>query len=319
MTAPRVALLTGGVGGAKLAVGLAGVCQADQLSIIGNVGDDQVMHGMWVSADIDTLTYTLAGLIHPEQGWGLADETCQVLSSLRRLGCDTWMFLGDKDLATHIYRSEQRALGVRPGIIARRIAQALAVEVPILLPTDDPLHTEIETDEGWLAFQDYFVRRRCEPAVRSVRFRGAETARATPEALAAVEQADVLLIAPSNPVVSIAPILSVAPLKAACQATDAYRIAVSPLIGGKALKGPTEQMMTAAGFSCDNAGVAESYQGLIDALVIDERDSADATALRALGLDVLVTNTMMCNTADKLRLAQQCLTFAERQRRGVAV
>lgn len=318
VSAPRVTLLTGGVGGAKMAVGLARACQPDQLSIIGNVGDDQLFHGLWVSADIDTLTYTLAELIHPEQGWGLKDDTHNTLDVLGRLGDETWMFLGDKDFATHIYRTAQRTAGVRPSEIASRIATALGVTVPILLPTDDPLHTEIETNEGWLSFQDYFVRLRCQPTVRSVRFRGAESACATPEALAAVEDADIVFIAPSNPVVSIAPILAVSSLKAACTHARGYRIAVSPLIGGTAVKGPTEQMMRASGFSCDSFGVAASYAGLIDALVIDEQDAADAPALREQGLDVLVTPTLMRNDNDKIRLAQQCLAFAERQRSRVS-
>lgn len=317
MMSSQITVLTGGVGGAKLALGLSRVCPPERLSFIGNVGDDQVFHGLWVSADIDTLTYTLAGLIHPGQGWGLADDTRNTLDALQRLGRETWMFLGDKDFATHIYRTEQRHLGVRPAEIARNIAAALGVKASILLPTDDPLHTEIETDEGWLAFQDYFVRRRCQPAVRSVRFRGADTARATPEALAALEGADILIIAPSNPIISIEPILSVAPLRAACRNSRAYRIAVSPLIGGKAVKGPTQAMLAALGVPCNNLGIADRYQGLIDALVIDEQDAADAPALRARGLDVLVTSTLMRDDRDKERLARHCLDFA-RERRGNA-
>lgn len=316
MSGPRITLLTGGVGGAKLAVGLAGICPPEQLSFIANVGDDQVFHGLWVSADVDTLTYTLAGLIHPQQGWGLVGETRHTLDALQRLGRDTWMFLGDQDFATHIYRTEQRQLGVRPTDIARRIAAALGVEAAILLPTDDPLHTELETDQGWLAFQDYFVRLGCRPAVRSVRFSGAEQAQATPEALAAVSQADILLVAPSNPVLSIAPILAVAPLKAALQNTRAYRVAVSPLIGGKAVKGPTESILQALGLECSNLGVAEFYRGLIDALVIDQQDAEDAPALRDLGLDVLVTSTLMRNEQDKRELARRCLDFAQHQGSG---
>ena len=309
MSGLHITLLAGGVGGAKMAEGLAGLCVADELTIIGNIADDQEFHGLWVSPDIDTLTYSLAGLIDREKGWGLVQETSRTLDALRRLGCDTWMYLGDPDFATHIYRTEQRRRGVRPTLIAQSIAQALGVRTRIVLPTDDCLQTEVRTSEGWLSFQEYFVRRHCEPQVLGVRFAGQDQARPTPEALAAIRDADLLVIAPSNPIVSIAPILTLPELRQAFVDAKAYKLAVSPLLGGRPVKGPADRMLIATGHSCDNFGVAQSYSGLIDALVIDAQDYADADALREQDLDVLVTGTLMSNDSDKKRLAEDLLHF----------
>lgn len=312
---PRVTLLAGGVGGAKLAEGLAAVCAPERLSIIGNVADDQEFHGLWVSPDIDTLTYSLANLIDRQQGWGLADESHRVLKGLERLGCDTWMSLGDQDMATHIFRTQLRHQGIRPSAIAQSIADSLGVKINMLLPTDDRLQTLVKTEQGWLAFQEYFVRERCQPEVHEVRFEGADEARPTFETLEAIEQADVLLIAPSNPVVSIAPILAVPGIWRAIENSRATRIAVSPLIGGHTVKGPADRMMTAMGYRCSNLGVADSYAGLIDGLVIDEQDRADRTALEADGLKVLTTDTLMMNAEEKTHLAKETLAFAMACRR----
>ncbi|WP_163577255.1 2-phospho-L-lactate transferase [Halomonas faecis] len=312
---PRVTLLAGGVGGAKLAEGLAAVCSPERLSIIGNVADDQEFHGLWVSPDIDTLTYSLANLIDRRQGWGLADESHRVLAGLERLGCETWMSLGDRDMATHIFRTQLRRQGVRPSAIAQRIAESLGVGIDLLLPTDDPLQTTVKTQQGWLAFQEYFVRERCQPEVLEVRFEGAAAARPTPEALAAIETAEVLLIAPSNPVVSIAPILAVPGIRRAVETSRALRLAVSPLIGGRTVKGPADRMLTAMGHACSNRGVAACYAGLIDGLVIDESDRADRTALETEGVTVLTTDTLMTHADEKARLAEETLAFAAALRR----
>lgn len=306
----RITLLAGGVGGAKMAVGLAAV--TDELTVIGNVADDQEFHGLWVSPDIDTVTYTLAGLIDREKGWGLAGDSSRTLESLQRLGCDTWMYLGDQDFATHIYRTEQRRMGVRPSVIAQTIAHALGVRTRIVLPTDDPLQTEVQTPQGWIDFQEYFVRERCAPEVLGVRFRGQDQARPTPEAVAAIRDAELLVIAPSNPIVSIAPILAVPGLGQEFRQARARKVAVSPLIAGRTVKGPADRMLTMAGFSIDSAGIADCYAGLLDGLVIDQRDREDATAVHAKGLNVLITDTLMRSDSDKQRLAEETLGFAER-------
>lgn len=305
----RVTLLAGGVGGAKMAVGLAAVCAPEELAVIGNVGDDQEFHGLWVSPDIDTLTYTLGGVIDSAKGWGLADESSRVLESLERFGCQTWMFLGDRDFATHIYRTQQRRAGVPPSDIADQIARAFGVRVKILLPTNDTLQTELRTQEGWLAFQEYFVREQCRPDVLEVRFRGSREARPTEAALEAIRNADLLVIAPSNPVLSIAPILSVPGVRRALAEARGYRLAVSPLLGGRTVKGPADRVLAAAGYSRDSAGIANYYAGLIDGLAIDVQDGAEADALRDAGLDVLVTETLMRSDNDKARLAAELMSF----------
>ncbi|MDR5903544.1 2-phospho-L-lactate transferase [Halomonas icarae] len=314
----RITLLAGGVGGAKLAEGLASLCPHDTLSIIGNVGDDQEFHGLWVSPDIDTLTYSLADMIDRRQGWGLTDESHRVLAGLERFGCDTWMLLGDQDMATHIFRTQQRRQGVRPSIIAKRIAGSLGVEINLLLPTDDTVQTRLRTDQGWLAFQEYFVRERCRPEVHEVRFEGASKARPTPEALAAIERADIVLIAPSNPIVSIAPILAVPGIRQALERTHATRIAISPLIGGRTVKGPADRMLAAMGYPCNSQGIAACYAGLIDGLVIDLSDAADRRSLEAEGLQVLTTGTLMQSGDDKAKVADRMLAFAHACRREEA-
>ncbi|MCO5787781.1 2-phospho-L-lactate transferase [Pseudomonas sp. G11-1] len=310
---PRITLLAGGVGGAKLAVGLAAICEPGQLSIIGNVADDQEFHGLWVSPDIDTLTYTLAGRIDSAKGWGLADESNRVLDSLKRLGCDSWMYLGDQDLATHILRTQLRGQGIRPSVIAQRIAESLGVQSNIILPTDDRLQTRIRTPEGWLSFQEYFVREQCRPEILDIQLDGVERATATPEALAAIREADLLVIAPSNPIVSIGPILAVPGLGQAFALANAVKVAVSPLIGGATVKGPADRMLSASGYRCNNLGIADCYSDLIDGLIIDQRDQPDASALQERGLHVMTTNTLMLNDADKTRLARELLQFAQGQ------
>jgi LPPG:FO 2-phospho-L-lactate transferase len=307
---PRITLLAGGVGGAKLAEGLAAICPPEQLSIIGNVADDQEFHGLWVSPDIDTLTYSLANLIDRRQGWGLTGESHRVLDGLKRLGCETWMSLGDQDMATHIFRTQLRRQGIRPSAIAQSIAESLGVKANLLLPTDDRLQTQVKTSQGWLTFQEYFVREQCRPEVLDIYIDGADEAWPTPEAIAAIEEADILLIAPSNPVVSIAPILAVPGIRQAVEQSRAQRIAVSPLIGGRTVKGPADRMLIATGHPCSNLGVADSYARLIDSLVIDLEDHADCEALESRGLRVKATATLMTSAEDKTRLAAEVLAFA---------
>ncbi|MEJ6654925.1 MAG: 2-phospho-L-lactate transferase [Pseudomonas sp.] len=310
---PRITLLAGGVGGAKLAVGLASICEPGQLSIIGNIADDQEFHGLWVSPDIDTLTYTLAGRIDSDKGWGLADESNRVLDGLKRLGCDSWMYLGDQDMATHIMRTDLRKQGIRPSVIARRIAESFGVQSNIVLPTDDRVQTRIRTPQGWLSFQEYFVREQCQPEILEIQLDGLERATVTPEALAAIREADLLVIAPSNPIVSIGPILAVPGLVQAFALSNAVKIAVSPLIGGATIKGPADRMLSASGYTCNNLGIADCYTGLIDGLIIDRQDQADIQALEERGINVMATNTLMMNTADKARLAGELLQFAQGQ------
>lgn len=305
----KVVLLAGGVGGAKMAEGLASLDGID-LSIIGNVADDEVFHGLWVSPDIDTVTYSLAGMIDRKQGWGVADEGKRALGILNQLGEETWMTLGDKDLGLHIYRTMRRKNGDRPFDIARHIARSFGVKPDILLPTDDVIQTRLETDMGWLSFQQYFVREQCKPTVSSLRFDGVELARPTPEALTALAEADIIVFAPSNPLVSIAPTLAIPDIRKAVEEAQAVKIAVSPLIAGKVVKGPADRMMTALGMRADSLGIAEHYAGLIDLLVIDEADATLSPDIKALGIAPITEAILMKSQADKTRLAEQVIQHA---------
>lgn len=303
---PKILLLAGGVGGAKMAEGLAALDQTD-LTIIGNIADDDAFHGLWVSPDIDTVTYTLAGLIDREQGWGVADEGLRALGVLETLGEPTWMTLGDKDFGLHIYRTMCRARGDRPNDIARDIAKAFGVGPRIVLPTDDRVQTRLATDAGELSFQDYFVREQCKPEVSRIWFEGAADARATPEALSAIANADLIVIAPSNPLVSIDPILAIPGLHDAVVEADACVIAVSPLIAGKTVKGPAARMMASLGMEVNALGIARHYHGLVDHLVIDAQD-ADLTAqIEALGISVSTTDIMIPTIERKKALASHLL------------
>jgi len=305
----KILLLAGGVGGAKAAEGLVNFESDHDVSILGNIADDQAFHGLWVSPDIDTLTYSLANVIDREQGWGLAGESHRILERLKTLGEDTWMSLGDLDFATHIYRTQARNNGVSASKIAASIALSYGVKTPILLPTDDVVQTQVETAEGWLSFQEYFVKKRCQPKVLGVRFQGIEQAKATPEALAAIAQSDVIIFAPSNPVVSITPILKTPGIRDAIAQSKARKIAISPFIGGKTVKGPADKMMASAGVEDGLMGVAQLYQGLVDDLVIDQQDSAFSDSLKTMGYQVLQTNTLMKTLDEKQALMDQVVEF----------
>ena len=308
--AEHIVILAGGVGGAKLVQGFADLCPSEKISVIGNVADDWEFHGLWVSPDIDTLTYTLAGLIDEQKGWGVREESFRALGMLNRLGKETWMQLGDQDFGLHIYRTERRRKGERPSTIAREIAAMFGVRVPILLPTDDPVHTKVQTPSGWLAFQEYFVRERCAPPVHDVRFDGAERATATPEVLAALDRADLIVIAPSNPIVSIGPILAVPGIRRAIERSRALKLAISPIVGGRAIKGPAAEMLRTLGHTADARGAAKLYAGLVDAFVIDEVDRAEAAGLSMLGPTIWVEQTVMRTRDDKRHLAERLLTRA---------
>lgn len=306
----RVTLLAGGVGGAKMAEGLAALDRVD-LTVIGNIADDDEFHGLWVSPDIDTLTYSLGGLIDRTQGWGVADEGHRALEVLRRLGQDCWMSLGDRDFGLHIWRTLRRQRGDRPSVIAADAARAFGVGPRILLPTDDPVRTMVRTDAGWLAFQEYFVREKCAPEVHELRFDGLARARPTPEALDAIAGADIIVIAPSNPLVSIAPILGVAGISDALRSATVPRIAVSPFIAGKVVKGPADRMMASLGLRADAVGVAERYRGLAGHLVIDHADEGLAPEIAALGLAAPARDILMRDQSDKARLAAEVVAIAE--------
>ena len=307
----RVVALAGGVGGAKLSHGLQAHLGSD-LSVVVNTGDDLERHGLAIWPDHDTVMYTLAGLDDRERGWGLRDETWTVIEQLARLGEETWFRLGDRDFATHIARSAALAAGRRPTHVARDLQRALGVEATILPMTDDPVRTEVRTDDGWLEFQEYFVHRHQEPAVHEVRFRGIEKAHATPEVRRALDEAATIVVAPSNPFVSVGPILAVGGIRErldAARARGVPIVGISPIVAGRALKGPADRMLASLGHEATAIGVARAYVGLLDAFVIDSVDADLASAVEALGLRVHVTDTVMTDDAARARLAAEVLDF----------
>ena len=311
MTSP-VVLLAGGVGGARLAHGLQAQL-GSRLVVIVNTADDVERHGLLVSPDHDTVMYTLAGIDNREWGWGVAGETFAAAEMLTRYGEESWFRLGDRDLATHVVRTARLRRGDRPTDIARDLQRSLGVEATILPMSDAPVRTEVRTDDGWLAFQDYFVRRHQEPAVREVRFIGIEGASATPEVEAALEHAAAILLAPSNPFVSVQPILAVRGIEAGLQTARSRGVpvvAVSGIVGGAALKGPADRMLVSLGHEASALGVARQYTGIVDVFVLDRADAALEGPIQALGLRTLVTDTIMTDDAARARLAGEMLEVA---------
>jgi LPPG:FO 2-phospho-L-lactate transferase len=308
---PRCLALSGGVGGAKLALGLSRMLPPEELLVVANTGDDFEHLGLLVCPDIDTVTYTLAGLANPETGWGRADESWHFMETLAAIGGETWFRLGDRDLALHLERTRRIAAGETLSAVTRAIGRRLGVRPAIAPMSDRPVRTIVETAGGPLAFQHYFVRERCEPQVTGFRFEGAAQARPSPDFMAALQGGLAsVVICPSNPFISIDPILAVPGVREGLRRCGAPIVAVSPIVGGRAIKGPTAKMMTELGLPSGAAEVARHYQGLIDGFVLDAGDAGDADAIRRLGPDVLVTETVMQSLDDKVRLAREVLDFA---------
>ena len=308
----RVVELAGGVGGAKLAEGLAAHLGAD-LTVVVNTGDDLELYGLAIWPDHDTVAYTLAGLDDEVRGWGLRDETWTVMDGLAAIGDDPWFRLGDRDLATHLWRTDRLQAGARPTAVALELRGRLGFAATILPMADEPVRTEVLTGDGWLEFQEYFVHRQQEPEVREVRFRGIETARPTAEVLAAIEAADIVVIAPSNPIVSVGPILAVPGMtQALAGARDrgVPVIAVSGIIGGKALKGPADRMLASLGHESSALGVARLYAGIATGFVVDAIDSDAARSVGDLGLTPVVADTIMSDDAARARVAAAVLRAA---------
>ncbi len=305
----RVVALAGGVGGAKLAQGLALALPAGALTVIVNTADDFDLFGLRICPDIDTVLYTLAGIANPATGWGIAGDTFHTLQAIARLGRETWFLLGDQDFATHIVRTERLRQGATLTEVTQELATALGVPAQVLPMSDDEVATVVETPAGSLAFQDYFVRRRQRDEVRGIVLRGIENARPNPAALEAIAHAELLIICPSNPLVSIGPILALDGMREALRASSAPLVAVSPIIGGKAVKGPADRMLAGLGHESSAAGVAALYQDLLDGFVIDVEDAGQAERIRATGPRVLVTQTVMGDAPDRRRLALEVLAF----------
>ena len=311
MTA-HVLALAGGVGGAKLALGLARVLPPEKLTIVVNTGDDDVFHGLHVSPDLDTVMYALAGLTNLDTGWGVACDSFNALGMLGRYGGPTWFNLGDKDLATHIRRTELLGCGRSLSEVTRDLCQRLGVLHSIVPMSDDPVRTTVETEEGDLSFQIYFVKRQCEPVAKGIHFTGVETAKPSPDFLAALERSNSIVFCPSNPFLSIAPILAVPGVRERIACSHGTKVVVSPIVGGEALRGPAAKLLGELGHDVSCLGVARQYRGLCDIFVIDEVDRCHSDAISKLGMGVEVTSTIMASEDDKVRLATNICRLPER-------
>ena len=298
-----ICVLSGGVGAARLLRALSEYDPALDLRAVVNVGDDLVMHGLQICPDLDTITYTLAGLNNEEQGWGLTGETWRVMQELGALGGDAWFGLGDRDLATHLYRTQRLHAGSNKTEVAAEIAHHFQLGVDLLPATNDPLATEFHTEVGILSFQEYFVRHHHDVVVTSIDFRGAAAARLTSQAADALREADRIVIAPSNPLISIGPILAIPGVREALRERRDDVIAVSPIIGGAALKGPADRLLRELGHDVSPVGVARYYRDLVGTMVIDEVDVELRASIEELGLECRVTTTIMKNPDHARHLA----------------
>jgi LPPG:FO 2-phospho-L-lactate transferase len=309
-----ITVLAGGVGAARFLTGLVHVVPPAEVTAIVNVGDDVTLHGLRISPDLDTVTYTLAGAIDPERGWGLANETWQALDMVRRYGGVGWFNLGDRDIGTHMYRTHRLREGASLSEVTREIVRAWELDVDIVPVTDDRVETRVTVDEAGnateIGFQEYFVKLRHAVPVRAVRFVGADRARPAPGVVEAIASAEAVIIAPSNPIVSIGPLLAVPGVREAVEARSADCVAVSPIIAGAALKGPADRMMTELGHDASVVGVARLYRSLARTLVIDDADSDRAAAVRAEGVEPIVCDTIMADPQRAARLARRVLDAA---------
>jgi LPPG:FO 2-phospho-L-lactate transferase len=306
----KVLALAGGVGGAKLADGLYRALSPGSLTVVVNTADDFEHLGLYISPDVDTVCYTLAGLANPETGWGRADETWHALENLKALGGPAWFNLGDRDLGTHLERTRRLKRGDSLSAITADFCSIWGVQAVVLPMSDDPVATIVETAEGDLPFQEYFVARRCEPEVSGFRFAGIGSARPAAAVLPAIAEADLVVICPSNPWVSVDPILALPGLREALGAKPV--IAVSPIIGGQAVKGPAAKMYRELGIEPSALAVAQHYEGLLTGFVFDRVDKNQAESIRALGIIELMTDTLMKSPDDRRRLAQEILEFGQR-------
>ena len=304
--------LAGGVGGAKLALGLTRIVSPRDLVIGVNTGDDDCFYGLHVSPDLDTVMYTLAGMANPETGWGLAGDTFDALEMLRQYGADTWFNLGDRDLATHVRRTQLLREGATLSQVTAQLSRALGLKHDITPMSDDSVKTVVTTVEGELAMQEYFVKRLAEPRVEGIRYQGAESARPPPELAAAMSAGGLLVLCPSNPFLSLGPIMAVPGIRQGLAAFSGPRVAVSPIVGGAALRGPAAKMMVELGHEATCVGVARQYQGICDYFFIDHQDAELAPAISGLGIQPVTASIIMESEADKVALARQILKLADR-------
>lgn len=305
----KVVALAGGVGGAKLAAGLQDALPDGGLTVVVNTADDFDLWGLRICPDLDTVMYTLSDFANPVTGWGVRKESFNSLGMISVYGEDCWFKLGDKDLATHVLRTNRLREGASLTKVTAGLSEALGARARILPMCDEPVATVLDTREGPMEFQVYFVRRGQKDDVRGVELRGLEDARITESVAEALGGADLILLCPSNPIVSIGPVLAVPGMRKALEASSAPKVAVSPIIGGRALKGPADRMLSSLGHESSATGVARIYEGLIDAMVVDLVDTGERAGIEALGMQVLETEAVMLDAEDRTRLARETLDF----------
>ncbi len=305
----RVCALAGGVGGAKLSAGLQEVLAPGALTVVVNTADDFDLWGLRICPDLDTVMYTLAGISNPETGWGLAGESFDALGMLARYGEDTWFLLGDRDLATHVLRTARLRAGETLTTVTGALSGSLGVRSAVLPMSDEEVSTVLKTPAGLLEFQEYFVRRGQRDEVLGVELRGVGEARPTDAVLEVLAAADVVVFCPSNPIVSVGPILALPGMREALASSSAPKVAVSPIVGGRALKGPADRMLASLGHEVSAAGVAAIYEGLVDGMVIDRVDVEERAGVEALGMQVLATDSVMRGAQDRARLAREVVEF----------
>jgi LPPG:FO 2-phospho-L-lactate transferase len=300
----RIAALAGGVGASKLLLGLSKVVDPRALTIIVNTGDDIALHGLEISPDLDIVTYTLAGVVNPKTGWGIKGDTFFALGRLAIYGCPNWFHLGDRDLATHIFRTERLRGGSSLSQVADSIRRKLGVKIRILPMSDHRVRTTIETGRGRIHFQEYLVKLRAKPAVRGIHFEGSKSAKPAPGVLETLREAEAIVICPSNPLISIGPILAVPGVREVLRKRRKSVLGISPIVGGKSLKGPSDRMLKQMEFDSSALGVAKLYRDFCGTLLIDRADESERAGIEALGVRVVVGTTVMRSLGDKVRLAR---------------
>ena len=303
----KVVALAGGTGAAKFLRGLSRIIEPADLTIVGNTGDDLELWGLYVSPDLDTVSYTLAGIVDESKGWGVRGDTFHTRARMAELGESTYFGLGDQDIALHLFRTERLRAGLSLSQVTESLRERMGIASRILPMSDQRVATRVKTPAGWLAFQEFFVRDRCQPEVLDLDYQGSEQAQPAPGVLEAIHAADVILICPSNPISSVGPILAVPGIRSALAETPARVSAVSPIVGDAPVSGPAGQMMRAKGLAVSALGVADAYAGLLDQLVIDERDAHHAAALSARGVRAVVTDSIMGSREREVALAGRVL------------
>jgi LPPG:FO 2-phospho-L-lactate transferase len=304
-----ITVLAGGIGAAKFLEGLIAVLPPEEITVVVNTGDDAQFHGLHVSPDMDTVLYTLAGVVNRETGWGIAGDTFHALEAMKRLGEETWFQLGDQDLATHLYRTRRRREGATLSTVSGELCQRFGVRCRILPMSDAPAPTRVRTAAGWLSFQEYFVKLRQEPEVFEVDLSSAVHCPAAPGVIESIAASSGVIVAPSNPIISIGPILAVPGLREALRKTPAPVAAISPIVGGRALKGPADRMMRSLGCGSSAADVAELYRDFVDVFVLDEQDVALRTEIENKGMKAIVTQTIMISAEAKQNLARTTIEY----------